>query len=359
AAAHAGGHEHHVGTDQVVADLVDHFLGGGAPVLRLRARAETLGDLHAHLDDALRLGKRQRLRIGVGDDEIDALERAVDHVVDGVAAGAADADPRAANAPRSLEILAPDHTQRYEGGRLVLDEPNPLGVLPVVHVQNASQPGAYRGMSDVEPLIPLQDELNTRLSDRAHRVTLQSFNMYLAKGIEPGPGGPMRIAPGQVWTTDNPDADIKAFGGDGHSPSEEAHIEQVRDALDKTSSVSPVAIGVIRARLGHLSSENALRITLMGVLSKTARKRVAYGRGIAEMSGLILHALDVAGVYRTRERDQRVRVEWPDPLPTDERSVLEAARLKRELGVPAERVLADLGYPPVRPPVNPPVGPPV
>jgi len=262
---------------------------------------------------------------------------------------AAFSDSTSRTETESLEIISATHRRLFENGALALDDEHPLGLLPLVHIQNATQPGSFRGVSDVEPLIPLQDELNTRLSDRAHRVTLQSFNMYLAKGLELAPGAPVAVGPGQVWTTDNPDAKIHAFGGDGHSPSEDAHIEQVRDALDKTSAVSPVAIGVIRARLGHLSSENALRITLMGVLSRTARKRLTYGRGIAEMSRLVLHALDVAGVYRTRERDQQVRVEWPDPLPVDERSQLESARLKRELGVPAERVLAELGYQPADP----------
>ena len=44
------------------------------------------------------LGIVERLGIGVGDDEIDALDVGVHHVGDGVAAGAADADhadPRA------------------------------------------------------------------------------------------------------------------------------------------------------------------------------------------------------------------------------------------------------------------------
>jgi hypothetical protein len=54
--------------------------------LRLRARTETLGDLHAHLDFSRRPGGRQRLRIRIGDDEFDALEPGRDHVVDRVAA---------------------------------------------------------------------------------------------------------------------------------------------------------------------------------------------------------------------------------------------------------------------------------
>lgn len=256
---------------------------------------------------------------------------------------------QAASRGETIEILSADHRRVYAGERRIIDEPNQLGVLPIVHIQNASQPFRYEGLSDVEPLIPLQDELNTRLSDRAHRVTLQSFNMYLAKGLDgpaasPIAGNTLRVAPGQVWLTDNPDAEITAFGGDGQSPSEDRHIDELREALDKTSAVSPVVIGVIRERLGHLSSENALRITLMGVLSKTARRRLSYGEGIARMSRLVLHALDTAGILRTTEAQRGVRIVWPDPLPTDERARLSSALMKRDLGVPADTILKELGY---------------
>ena len=55
AAAHAGGDEDHVRAVEVVGDLVDRLLGGGAADLRLRAGAETLGDGDAHLDQPLGL----------------------------------------------------------------------------------------------------------------------------------------------------------------------------------------------------------------------------------------------------------------------------------------------------------------
>jgi hypothetical protein len=241
-----------------------------------------------------------------------------------------------------IEVLSPTRRRVFRGGRIVLDAINPLNELPVVHIQNASQPFAYAGISDVEPLIALQDELNTRLSDRAHRVTMQSFNMYLAKGLEGF--GASAVGPGQVWSTDNQDASVQPFGGDAHAPSEQAHVEELRDAMDKASGVSPVALGVIRAKLGHLSSENALRITLNGVLSKTSRKRVSYGRGIAQVCRLVLKALDAAGVLKTSESDRGVRLHWQDPLPLDERARLNAALLKRDLGVPVNELLAELGY---------------
>jgi hypothetical protein len=119
--------------------------------------------------------------------------------------------------------------------------------LPVVHIQNIAQPFYYEGMSDVETLIPLQDELNTRLSDRANRITFQTFKMYLGKGIEGFEDKP--VAPGRMWYTDNPEASIEEFGGDAATPSEALHIAEIREAMDKVSAVTPiVAAGKISAR---------------------------------------------------------------------------------------------------------------
>ena len=73
-------------------DLLQRLFGGGAADLGPRAGAEALGDGDAELDAAVGERLRQRLRVGVGDDELDALQVGADHVVDGVAAGAADAD---------------------------------------------------------------------------------------------------------------------------------------------------------------------------------------------------------------------------------------------------------------------------
>jgi hypothetical protein len=253
-------------------------------------------------------------------------------------------------APRPVtitRIYAPNHRQFYEdrgqGPRLTDRDDNPLtpGEVPVAHIQNISQPFAYAGLSEVEPLIPLQDELNTRLCDRAYRVTMQSFKMYLAKGLDTIGNHP--IGPGTVFATDNPDASIAAFGGDADSPSEDRHLEDLREALDKQSSLPPLATGVVRARIGNLSSENALRLTLQGVLSRTARKRLSYGRGIAEACRLALTILHNAGALLTRPEDRAVNIEWPDTIPRTLADEIETARAKVELGQPRDRALADLG----------------
>lgn len=267
----------------------------------------------------------------------------------------AEAPPTSDAAPGSprerIEIISRDAWQTFDNSELVGERPLPApGVLPVVHIQNIAQPFEYEGQSEVEPLIPLQDELNTRLSDRAQRVTFQSFRMYLAKGIEGFDKGP--VGPGAVWSTDNPDASITTFGGDADSPSEAAHIREIRDALDKISTVPPIASGVVQAKIGNLSSANALRITLMGVLSKTARKQVTYGSGLSRVCAIVLAALDHAGVLATSGLDRGVRLTWPDPLPEDPRDQAAAAEAKVRLGVSLERVRDELGYAPTDPGVS-------
>ncbi len=241
-----------------------------------------------------------------------------------------------------MEIVAGSWWQRYEDRQLVAEGPNILGRLPLVHIQNVSMPGAYAGASDVEPLIPLQDELNTRLSDRAHRVTYQSFKMYLGKGIDDFLDRP--VGPGQMWATQNPDASIEEFGSDGGSPSEASHIEDVRLALDKVSGVPPLAAGILNGNVGNLTSATALKVVLSGLLARTAKKRLTYGHGIAQIVELALGWLDIAGVLKTRPEDRRVEIHWPSPLPVDEGEQLRNAQIKAQLGVPGDRILAELGY---------------
>jgi hypothetical protein len=240
------------------------------------------------------------------------------------------------------EIIGPTAWQRYENFELVSQSVNPFGFVPVVHIQNLAQPYFYEGLSDVEQLLALQDELNTRLSDRASRLTFQSFKMYLLKGLDGLKDKP--VAPGRMWSTDNLDATIEEFGGDGASPSENQHIGEIREAMDKISGVTPVVAGVLKNKLGNLTSGMALKMTFMGMLTKTARKQFSYGQGLARIGRMILEILDRAGIYATSPEEREMDIVFPNPLPEDEMEKLQQAKLKSELGVPSDKVLKELGY---------------
>lgn len=368
-----------VGLRDIITRVLDRVWERSGGIALLQDMA-LLGHVYGYVDLLVRVGEGFAKR-GVAASGVPNLERAIDAADDirveviaprrGVAmvnagdyreidgfvlrlGGAAPGSTLAVttDAPREqLEIISRDAWLAFDNGEPAGEHPLPApGVLPVVHIQNIAQPFEYEGQSEVEPLIPLQDELNTRLSDRAQRVTFQSFRMYLAKGIDGFDKGP--VGPGAVWSTDNPDASITTFGGDADSPSESTHIREIRDAFDKISTVPPIASGVVQAKIGNLSSANALRITLMGVLAKTARKQVTYGSGISRVCGIILTALDHAGVLAIPGADRGVRLTWPDPLPEDPRDQAAAAEAKVRLGVSLERVRDELGYEPTDPGVS-------
>jgi len=240
------------------------------------------------------------------------------------------------------EITSATGWQRYEDKELVAEGELPWGFLPIVHIQNIAQPYYYEGISDVEPLVPLQDELNTRLSDRASRITFQSFKMYLGKGIEGFEDKP--VSPGRMWHTDNLEAAIEEFGGDEAAPSEGLHIAEIREAMDKASGVSPVAAGILKGKVGNLTSAVALKLTLMGMLSKTERKRFTYSEGLNRICRMILAMLDAANIYKTGDADREMDVVYSNPLPEDAMDKLKEAQIKKELGVSTEQVLRELGY---------------
>lgn len=241
-----------------------------------------------------------------------------------------------------VEVVTATAWQKYEDWKLIDSGDVSLGRLPLVHIQNTADPLGFDGVSDVEQLIPLQDELNTRLSDRAYRIALQSFKMYLGKNIDNFADHP--VSPGQMWSSDNENADVIEFGGDGGCPSEESHIAEVREAMDKLSGVSPVAAGTIRNRIGNLTSAEALRVTMMALLSRTERKRITYGAAISQLCEIALAWLDSAGLFPTTSDDRSIQIHWPNPMPSNEAEQLELAKAKESLGVPREVVLRELGY---------------
>ncbi len=254
----------------------------------------------------------------------------------------------------SFDLFGPSHWQRYVKGVLTDEGPNPLGFVPFIRYENQNDPAAGSwvgaagsgavdtGFSDVEPLIPMQDELNTRMSDRAYRVTMTSFRMYLGRGIEDFTKRP--VGPGQMWATDNVQASIDTFGGDASTPSEDSHINEVREALDKISGVSPIAAGVLRNKIGHLTSAIALRMTLLALLARSDRKRASLHHTLATVVRQVLTVLDRAGIFSTALEDREIDINWPTAIPESDMDRLQEAQAKINLGVPRSVVLSELGY---------------
>ncbi|MBT4399021.1 MAG: hypothetical protein HOD37_06010, partial [Bacteroidetes bacterium] len=78
--------------------------GRSATDIGARAGAETLGNTQAELTFAVGARLGERLGVRVGDQELDPAKRGPDHVLDRVAAGAADADDQDAGFQFGLNL---------------------------------------------------------------------------------------------------------------------------------------------------------------------------------------------------------------------------------------------------------------
>ena len=74
------------------AQIFDGFFRRGFADFGFRAGTQAFRELDTKLNAVLRAGGGKRLGVGVGDDEINSGQACRDHVVDGVAARASDAD---------------------------------------------------------------------------------------------------------------------------------------------------------------------------------------------------------------------------------------------------------------------------
>ena len=77
-----------------VFDLFDRFFSRGLAHFGARARTEAARDVGAELDPLVGRRGTQSLRVGIGDDELDAFDLCLHHVGDRVAAGTTDATRR-------------------------------------------------------------------------------------------------------------------------------------------------------------------------------------------------------------------------------------------------------------------------
>ncbi|MPM14630.1 hypothetical protein SDC9_60994 [bioreactor metagenome] len=91
-AAHTGGDERHIRAAERFGNHFAALVRGFAADFRVRARAEAFGQLLADLNLNGCFCQIQRLLIGINRNEFNAPEAVLNHAVDRVAAGAADAD---------------------------------------------------------------------------------------------------------------------------------------------------------------------------------------------------------------------------------------------------------------------------
>ena len=216
------------------------------------------------------------------------------------------------------------------------EEPNPYGVIPFVHVANLPAPNSFWGRSDLADVIPLNRELNERLSDQADAIRFHADPPVVFTGVESHDA--VRVGPGTVWDLP-PGADVKLLEWRGAAPTVREHVELVLRALYETAETPRSAFGDNGRQLSGVALETELR----PLLQKTLRKRMVWTAALRRRCRLIFHLAERVGLLpEGAAAGLRPRVVWPPLLPQDEaRAVANNVALVRA-GLRSHRTAMDV-----------------
>ena len=193
-------------------------------------------------------------------------------------------------------------------GQEMVRKPNPYGFIPFVHIANARPANEFWGVSDLKDVMPLNRELNERMSDMADVIRFHADPPVVFRGVMEH--SDLAVGPGTVW--DIPEgADVQLLEWRGQNPAVQEHIERVLRSLHDVAETPKTAFG----DSGRLLSGVALETELQPLIQKTLRKRAWWNAGLRRRNRYILRVAESMGLGSFAP--YRSTVIWPPLLPTD------------------------------------------
>lgn len=208
--------------------------------------------------------------------------------------------------------------------------PNPLGVVPLVELQN--RPDLLgRAHSEIEDVLDIQDRINKTLIDRLMAQEYSAFRQRWATGYElpedesGQPIEPFKAAVDRLWVAEDPQVKFGEFSATDLTPYLRATDADVQHMAARTRTPAQYLLG----QLSNVNGET-LKATESGLVSKVRQRQRPLGESLEEIVRLYLQA---AG----DERDlSRIEVIWHNPEFRTEGELVDALVKMSTLGVPRE-----------------------
>src|SRR5215218_4234375 len=196
-------------------------------------------------------------------------------------------------------------------GQTARDEPNPYGWLPYLVLPNNASGAEFWGESDLEDLLDVCRQLNTRISVLAHILDLSGAPIAVLENVDGSDG--ITVGPGAKWEL--PEGSkaylLDLLAGNGVSLHIQ-YIDELRTGLHDLAETPRTAFG----EAGRAIAGAALQVELQPLVQKVKRKR----RGLASLyrkrNAMLLDLMErfggapIGGLRRTAPV-------WPPILPSD------------------------------------------
>ena len=259
------------------------------------------------------------------------------------------------------EILTDDMIEEYINDELIDSRPNPLGVIPIIHIPNVRVSGSPWGLSDCNEIININRTYNEVATDIADIVNYHAAPVTVITGAK---ASQLEKGANKVWGGLPKDAKVMNLEGGGTG------LKGAMDFMDRLKKSMHEMTGVPETALGQAqpisnTSGVALSIQFQPLMNRYHQKIVQYAHGLERVNELILKTLaikepetfmydpDSEGMPKPDQLIQldpndphtyRTFVHFPPPLPLDKLIVLNEIQSLLSLGLQSkEGALRDLG----------------
>jgi len=259
------------------------------------------------------------------------------------------------------EILTDDRIEEYINDELIDSRPNPIGIVPIIHIANVLVSGSPWGLSDCHDIIVLNRNYNEVATDVADIINYHAAPVTVITGAK---ASSLEKGPKKVWGGLPKDAQVFNLegGGQGLQGAME-YLKVIKTAMHEMVGVPETALGQVQPISN--TSGVALSIQYQPLMNRYQQKMIQYGEGMQQINSLILRTLafkepelfiwDPAKNGPIKKFQLPVldlndpttfesTVHFPPPLPLDKLIVLNEIKGKMDMGLESrEGALRQLG----------------
>ena len=248
------------------------------------------------------------------------------------------------------EILTDDIIEEYINDELIDSRPNPLGIIPVVHIANVRVSGSPWGLSDCHDIIPINRTYNEVATDIADIVNYHAAPVTVIIGAK---ASQLEKGANKVWGGLPKDARVENLeGGAQGLKGAMEFMAMMKKSMHEMTGVPETALGMSQPISN--TSGVALSIQFQPLMNKWHQKTIQYAHGIERINELVILSLGikepevfqwnptVEGTLETGEADildindpliYQNYAHFPPPLPLDKLILLNEIQSKMSLGL--------------------------
>ena len=182
------------------------------------------------------------------------------------------------------EILTDDVIEEYINDELIDSRPNPLGLIPVVHIPNIMVSGSPWGLSDAHDIISINRSYNEIATDVADIINYHAAPVTVIVGAKQGN---LEKGARKVWGGLPKDAQVfNLEGGAAGLTGAMQYMQMLKLSMHEIMNVPESALG--QAQPISNTSGVALSIQFQPLMNRYAQKSSVYGKGLERINELVI-----------------------------------------------------------------------